>query len=211
MGLVPMPGCPLGTSRKQSRNMRSCWVWNKCARPWTPSLANNLPLLLSEAKETTSQVSCTCCSEPKDQPLGAQRPQEKNQQGAKGSSPHSRDNRHGPHPPARAAPGSTTNLPSHKTCHPPSGQIAALPQATSLAAVPRQDLFTLQSPSCFLASASPPDIPSEAQTCLSFFQDCSLHTLLALLHIPLLQEVYRDFPLPCCWVLNPCPTPSRAR
>lgn len=74
MGLVPMPGCPLGTSRKQSRNMRSCWVWSKCARPWAPSLANNLPLLLSEAKETTSQVSCTCCSEPKDQPLGGPTP-----------------------------------------------------------------------------------------------------------------------------------------
>lgn len=51
----------------------------------------------------------------------------------------------------------------------------------------------------------------EAETRLSFFQDCSLHALLALLHIPLLQEVHHDFPPPRGWLLNSCPTPSLAR
>lgn len=57
--------------------MQLCRVWSNWVRPWGPDLANNLPLLLLEAKETTSQAPRTWCPEPRDDPLGAQSSQEK--------------------------------------------------------------------------------------------------------------------------------------
>ena len=74
MGFALMPDCPLGTSRKKSRNMWLCQVWSKWACPWALGLTNNL--LLLGAKEA-SQAPCTWCPGPRGLPLGAQSPQGK--------------------------------------------------------------------------------------------------------------------------------------
>lgn len=174
-GFGPIPGCPLGTSRKKSRNMWLCQVWCKWAHPWALGLA----------KEITSQAPCTWCPEPRGLPLGAQGPQGKETGKSHREPPMLlRDSRHGPQPPSQAASGSATNLPSQETCHPPTGQTV----------IPKS-LLLLQTPGKTWSShGSPPSwrlpllliFSQGAETALSFFQHCSLPSFLALLHISLL-------------------------
>lgn len=135
-----------------------CQVWSKWAHPWAPGLANNLPLL--EAKETKSQAPCTWCPEPRDQPLGAQRPQEKEPgRGQAELTTFLQGKRHGPHPPSLAAPGFATNLPSQETCHLLTGQTDALLRQLLLSGCsPQAGPFIPLSPSSFLVPAYPPEL-----------------------------------------------------
>lgn len=204
MGFAPIPGCPLGTSRKQSRNMWLCQVWSKNACPWAPSLANKFPLPL-EAKETTAPASLHLA--PRAQGPASRCPTPAGKERGRGQGePHTPQGQQAwPPPTTRAAPGSATNLPFWETCHPPTGQTTLSPSHFS---------------SCGTQAGAPPPpwlllllllpFPQAAETSLSFFQYCSLHSFLVLLHIPLLQEVHRGFPSPLCWPLNSSPTPSPA-
>lgn len=175
------------------------------ARPGVAQVGTSLgtrpgkqPSAAGSNKGSNKPVSLHLVPEPRDPPLGAQSPQEKEPGKSSGRSPCSQ-------PPSQAVSGSATHLPPQETCHPPAGQTAIVPKSPGQTCSPHP----APSPSWLL----PLHLISsqEAETAVSFPQYCSPPSFPALLHSPLLQEATMICSaLRCCQLTSsPYSIPSR--